>query len=146
GRARARGGSRGDPLARGSQLVRRPQRHRASPHRGGPFLAADDPPAGEPPRAPDPARGPAEPAGPRPPGRPAGSPQRDGRGGSPRGHGRGPAGRAARRPRPTRFFRDRWGPFPAVAERRVAYESLQGYPAEARTPLVLRGLRSGDPE
>jgi HEAT repeat protein len=58
----------------------------------------------------------------------------------------GRMGRPEALPRLTRFFRERWGPFPAVAERRVAYESLQGYPAEARTPLVLRGLRSRDPE
>jgi hypothetical protein len=58
----------------------------------------------------------------------------------------GRMGRPEALPRLTRFFRERWGPFPAVAERRVAYESLHGYPAEARAPLVLRGLRSRDPE
>ena len=45
-----------------------------------------------------------------------------------------------------RFFRELWVPFPAMAERRAAYESLQGYPPDARGQLVGRGLRSRDPE
>ena len=57
----------------------------------------------------------------------------------------GRIGRPEALPRLGRFFRD-WGPFPARAERRVAYESLHGYPAEARAALVRRGLRSRDSE
>ena len=44
------------------------------------------------------------------------------------------------------YFRDRWLPFPSVVERRAAYESLQGYPPDARAWLVERGRRSRDPE
>ena len=49
-------------------------------------------------------------------------------------------------PRLTRFFRERWVPFRSIAERRAAYESLQGYPSDARAGLVMRGLRSRDHE
>ncbi|HWC01639.1 MAG TPA: hypothetical protein VHF87_02610 [Methylomirabilota bacterium] len=58
----------------------------------------------------------------------------------------GRVGRAEALPRLARFFRERWGPFPALAERRAAFESLQGYPPEARASLALRGLRSRDHE
>jgi hypothetical protein len=58
----------------------------------------------------------------------------------------GRMGRPEALPRLARFFRELWVPFPAVAERRAAYESLQGYPADARAPLVARGLRSRDPD
>ena len=49
-------------------------------------------------------------------------------------------------PRLARFFRERWVPFRSIAERRAAYESLQGYPSDARAWLVMRGLRSRDHE
>jgi len=49
-------------------------------------------------------------------------------------------------PRLWRFFRERRVLFPSLAERRAAYESLQGYPADARARLVARGLRSHDQE
>ena len=49
-------------------------------------------------------------------------------------------------PRLARFFRERWSPFRSIAERRAAYESLQGYPSDARAGLVMRGLRSRDHE
>ncbi len=58
----------------------------------------------------------------------------------------GRVGRAEALPRLARFFRERWGLFPAVVERRAAYESLQGYPPEDRAALVMRGLRSRDHE
>ena len=58
----------------------------------------------------------------------------------------GRVGRPEALPRLTRFFRDRWGPFPSNTERRTAYESLQGYPPDARASLVMRGLRSRDRE
>lgn len=58
----------------------------------------------------------------------------------------GRMGRPEALPRLARFFRERWGPIPAPAERRAAYESLQGYPPDARAWLVMRGLRSRDPE
>ena len=58
----------------------------------------------------------------------------------------GRVGRPEALPRLTRFFRERWGPFPSRAERRAAYDSLSGYPPEARVALVTRGLRSRDPE
>jgi HEAT repeat protein len=58
----------------------------------------------------------------------------------------GRVGRAEALPRLARFFRERWGPFPAATERRAAFESLQGYPPDARAWLVMRGLRSRDPE
>jgi HEAT repeat protein len=61
-------------------------------------------------------------------------------------HALGRMGRAEALPRLGRFFRERWAPFPALAERRAAYESLQGYPADARAWLVMRGLRSTDSE
>jgi hypothetical protein len=49
-------------------------------------------------------------------------------------------------PRIGRFFGS--GLFPPVApeERRAAFKSLEGYPLEARRPLVERGLRSRDPQ
>ena len=58
----------------------------------------------------------------------------------------GRVGRAEALPRLARFFRERWGLFPAVAERRAAYASLEGYPPDARTGLVRRGLHSRDQE
>jgi hypothetical protein len=56
----------------------------------------------------------------------------------------GRVGRTEALPRLARFFRERWGPFPSMAERRAAYESLQGYPPDARAGLVERGARSRD--
>ena len=58
----------------------------------------------------------------------------------------GRVGRAEALPRLARFFRERWGLLPAVAERRAAYASLEGYPSEARAGLVTLGLRSRDQE
>jgi HEAT repeat protein len=58
----------------------------------------------------------------------------------------GRVGRPEALPRLGRFFRERWGPFPSRAERRAAYESLQGYPPDARAWLVMRGVHSRDPE
>jgi HEAT repeat protein len=58
----------------------------------------------------------------------------------------GRVGRPEVLPRLARFFRERWGPFPSNAERRAAYESLHGYPPDARAGLVMRGLRSRDQE
>jgi hypothetical protein len=58
----------------------------------------------------------------------------------------GRVGRAEALPGLARFFRERWVPFRSNAERRAAYESLQGYPPDARAWLVMRGLRSRDPE
>jgi hypothetical protein len=55
-------------------------------------------------------------------------------------------GRPEALPRLGRFFRDRWVPFPSTVERRTAFESLQGYPPDARAWLVMRGLRSRDQE
>jgi hypothetical protein len=55
-------------------------------------------------------------------------------------------GRPEALPRLAPFFRERWLPFPSVAERRAAYESLQGYPLDARAWLVERGRRSRNPE
>lgn len=49
-------------------------------------------------------------------------------------------------PRINRFFRDNLFPPVALEERRAAYRSLEAYPAEARRPLVERGLRSRDPQ
>ena len=56
----------------------------------------------------------------------------------------GRVGRPEALPRLARFFRERWGLYPSKDERRTAYESLQGYPADARALLVTRGLRSRD--
>jgi HEAT repeat protein len=56
----------------------------------------------------------------------------------------GRVGRPEALPPLARFFRARWAPFPVLAERRAAFESLQGYPPEARARLVERGLRSRD--
>jgi HEAT repeat protein len=58
----------------------------------------------------------------------------------------GQIGRPEALPRLERFFRERWGPFPSIAERRAAYESLQGYPSDARLALVERGARSRNHE
>ena len=58
----------------------------------------------------------------------------------------GRIGRPEALPRLTRFFRERWVPFRSIAERRAAYESLQGYPSDVRAWLVMRGLRSRDHE
>ena len=58
----------------------------------------------------------------------------------------GRMGRPEALPRLGRFFRERWGPFPSTAERRAAYESLQGYAPDARHALVERGARSRDHE
>jgi len=48
-------------------------------------------------------------------------------------------------PRMERFFRDSRFPWPAKDERRAAYESLAGYPADARAYFVEKGLQSRDP-
>ena len=58
----------------------------------------------------------------------------------------GRIGRPEALPRLARFFRERWLPFPPAAERRAAYESLHGYPPDARAGLVERGRRSRDAE
>jgi HEAT repeat protein len=58
----------------------------------------------------------------------------------------GRMGRPEALPRLARFFRERWVPFPSLAERRAAYESLEGYPSDARTEFVMRGLRARDHE
>jgi HEAT repeat protein len=58
----------------------------------------------------------------------------------------GRVGRPEALPRLARFFRERWVPFGSRAERRAAYESLQGYPSDVRSWLVMRGLRSRDQE
>jgi len=44
------------------------------------------------------------------------------------------------------FFSDPFLPWPSKSERRAAYESLAGYPADAREPFVARGLLSRDSE
>ncbi len=44
-----------------------------------------------------------------------------------------------------RFFTDSFLPWPAREERRVAYESLAGYPLDDRAPIVEKGRRSRDP-
>jgi hypothetical protein len=49
-------------------------------------------------------------------------------------------------PEMSRFFKDSMLPWPAREERRAAYESLAGYPGDARAHLIERGLRSRDPE
>ena len=43
------------------------------------------------------------------------------------------------------LFKDSWLPWPSMAERRAAYESLATYPPDARESLVARGLKSRDP-
>jgi len=58
----------------------------------------------------------------------------------------GRMGRPEALPHLTPFFRERWVPFPSLAERRAAYESLEGYPSDARAALVMRGLHSRDHE
>ncbi len=47
-------------------------------------------------------------------------------------------------PRLGRFFRDSFLPWPTKEERRAAFESLAGYPDDARRPLIEIGLRSHD--
>jgi hypothetical protein len=59
-------------------------------------------------------------------------------------HALGRLGRPEALPRLARFFREPWVPLSPIAERRAAYESLHGYPPDARAPLVMRGLRSRD--
>ncbi len=49
-------------------------------------------------------------------------------------------------PHMRQFFSNSILPWPAREERRAAYESLAGYPAEARAPIVERGLASRDEE
>ena len=66
--------------------------------------------------------------------------------GSPRCKHSAASGRPEALPRLARFFRERWVPFGSRAERRAAYESLQGYPPDVRAWLVMRGLRSRDQE
>ncbi len=61
-------------------------------------------------------------------------------------HALGQIGRPEVLPRLARYFRERWGPLPSVAERRAAYESLQGYAPDARHAWVERGARSRDHE
>ena len=58
----------------------------------------------------------------------------------------GRMGQAEALPRLAHLFRERWLPFPSIQERRTAYESLQGYPPDARAALVQRGGRSRDQE
>lgn len=48
-------------------------------------------------------------------------------------------------PRLQRFFTDSIFPWPVREERRAAYESLAGYPENAREEFVEKGLRSRDP-
>ena len=43
------------------------------------------------------------------------------------------------------LFKETFLPWPAVSERRAAYESLSAYPPDARKPFVERGLKSRDP-
>lgn len=45
-----------------------------------------------------------------------------------------------------RFFTTSFLPWPSKQERRVAWQTLQKYPADARTPFVEIGLRSRDPQ
>lgn len=45
----------------------------------------------------------------------------------------------------SRFFTEPFLPWPALAERYAAWESLSGYPAEARQRLVAKGAKSKDP-
>ncbi len=45
-----------------------------------------------------------------------------------------------------RFFKGAWLPVLSAEERRAAYDSLAGYPLEARAPLVQRGLQARDPK
>jgi HEAT repeat protein len=45
-----------------------------------------------------------------------------------------------------RFFKLTWLPLVSVEERRAAFESLAGYPWEARAPVVQRGLSARDPK
>jgi HEAT repeat protein len=49
-------------------------------------------------------------------------------------------------PEMDKFFRDPFLPWPAVEERRAAFESLSSYPVEAAAPLIERGLTSRDPQ
>jgi HEAT repeat protein len=43
------------------------------------------------------------------------------------------------------LFVDTYMPWPALAERRAAYETLASYPPDARRPYVEKGLKSRDP-
>jgi HEAT repeat protein len=43
------------------------------------------------------------------------------------------------------FFTDSFLPWPPRDERRVAFESLAGYAADARLPILEKGLKSRDP-
>jgi len=45
-----------------------------------------------------------------------------------------------------RFFTQSLLPWPSKQERYAAWQSLQKYPAEARLPIVEKGLRSRDPQ
>ncbi len=47
-------------------------------------------------------------------------------------------------PHMRQFFSNSILPWPGREERRAAFESLAGYPAEARAPIVERGLTSRD--
>lgn len=48
-------------------------------------------------------------------------------------------------PRLQRFFTDSFLPWPSKEERYAAYESLAGYPANARASIVEKGMKSRDP-
>jgi len=48
-------------------------------------------------------------------------------------------------PRMEHLFKETLLPWPPIAERRAAYESLAAYPPDARRPFVERGLKSRDP-
>ena len=48
-------------------------------------------------------------------------------------------------PRLQRFFTDSFLPWPSKEERHAAYESLGGYPANVRAPLLEKGMKSRDP-
>jgi len=56
----------------------------------------------------------------------------------------GELGEPAALPQLDRFFRDSFLPWPAKEERLAAWESLAGYPRDARMELVERGARSRD--
>lgn len=47
-------------------------------------------------------------------------------------------------PELARFFRRSFLPWPSLQERRAAYESLAGYPPDARGPFIEEGLKSRD--
>jgi hypothetical protein len=56
----------------------------------------------------------------------------------------GELGDPAALPRLGRFFKDSWLPLVSTEEKRAAFDSLAGYPLEARGPLVQKGLRARD--